>query len=146
ISTVFPARFRRVIAATGVLAEGRPYADLGVIDVGKQLTGCYGPESKLSTSIAGCTPNVARARAGCPNTVDANGQGTSAATPQVASAAALWIQKNFDVWSAEKEGWKRVEMVRQALFDSAVRDPIVEGEKNRLGRGGLRAADALKYK
>lgn len=146
ISTVFPARFRRVIAATGVMADGRPYADLGVIDVGKQLTGCYGPESKLSTSIAGCTPNVARARAGCPNTVDANGQGTSAATPQVASAAALWIQKNFDVWSAEKEGWKRVEMVRQALFDSAARDPIVEGEKNRLGRGGLRAADALKHK
>lgn len=81
------------------------------------------------------------ARIGCPDLVDWDGGGTSVATPQIAAAAALWIQKHKAKWEAYSEGWMRVEAVRQALFDSAeALDP------RHFGRGILRADDALGVK
>src|SRR5205823_7774456 len=88
--TVYPARFNRVVAACGVMADGRPYADLPI----RKMAGCYGPPTKDATSIAAYTPNVPWAKFDCRDTVDMDGGGTSAATPQVAAAAALWMQKN----------------------------------------------------
>jgi hypothetical protein len=138
---VFPARFNRVVAACGVMADGAAYADLGA---GK-MAGNYGPREKMSTAIAAWTPNIPWARLGCPDIVDLNGAGTSCATPQIAAAAAMWIQQNKAAWEAYPEGWMRVEAVRQALFDSAVQAPdgSTTIDHTHLGNGVLHARAAL---
>src|SRR5262249_36614361 len=46
-SIVFPARYRRVLAACGVMADGRPYAGLGF----GTMQGNYGPDSKMQTAL-----------------------------------------------------------------------------------------------
>src|SRR5215813_1482552 len=133
---VFPARFGRVVAACGVMADGNPYADLEI----RLMAGNYGPEPKMKTAIAAPTPNVPWARWGCSEIIDFDGQGTSAATPQVAAAAALWLQRNRAAVDAYPKGWMRVEAIRSALFGSAKENAQ---ESRRLGRGELRAHEAL---
>jgi hypothetical protein len=133
---VYPARFKRVIAACGVMADGKPYADLPL----KIMAGNYGPDSKMETALSAYTPNTPWARFGCSQIVDRNGAGTSAATPQVASAAALWIQNFKSQWSNYSAGWMRVEAVRKALYDSARVEP---GLESKLGRGIIQAQAAL---
>ena len=113
-SIVYPARFNRVLAACGIMADGRPYADLPL----NLMAGCYGPRRKMRTALPAWTPNVPWAKFGCPDAVDMDGGGTSAATPQVAAAAALWLQRNKAALAGHA-GWKRVEAVRQALFATA---------------------------
>jgi len=134
---VYPARFGRVIAACGVMADGSPYANLPP----ERMAGNYGPDSKMRTAIAAYTPNVPWARFGAPTIVDFDGNGTSAATPQVAAAAALWIENHRNDFDAYTEGWMRVEAVRKALFESAAKGAAAYADK--LGDGMLRAADAL---
>lgn len=136
--TVYPARFNRVVAACGVMADGRAYADLPPL----KMAGCYGPRSKEATSMAAYTPNVPWAKFGCPHIVDWDGGGTSAATPQIAAAAALWMQRH-SAGLAGHSGWQRVEAARKALFDSA--QPAQGELARRLGRGVLRANDALAH-
>jgi subtilisin family serine protease len=133
---VYPARFNRVIAACGVMANDEPYANLSP----ERMAGNYGPDNKLETSIAAYTPNIPWARFGEPAIADFNGTGTSAATPQVAAAAALWIQSYRQAYDEYPRPWMRVEAVRKALFDSA-KPASTNAEE--LGRGRLRAADAL---
>ncbi len=135
---VYPARFNRVIAACGVMADGKPYADLPI----QIMAGNYGPASKMGTAMAAYTPNTPWARLGCEQTVDHDGRGTSAATPQIAAAAALWIQTYKKDWDAKyPEGWMRVEAVRKALFDSA--QISGQGPDEHLGRGVIQANSAL---
>jgi hypothetical protein len=136
---VYPARFKRVVAACGVMADGRPYADLPI----NIMAGNYGPASKMATAMAAFTPNTPWARLGCSAIVDHDGKGTSAATPQIAAAAALWIQTFKNKWEAypQDQGWMRVEAVRKALFDAARLDNSALGE--RLGRGVIQANSAL---
>ncbi len=132
---VFPARFRRVVAACGVMANNEAYADLPI----SEMAGNYGPSSKMDTAVAGYTPNIPWAKLGCSKIVDLDGAGTSAATPQVAAAAAIWIQRNKAALNAYPQRWMRVEAVRTALFQRSHRiDP------ERLGHGELRARDALE--
>jgi hypothetical protein len=131
---VYPARFGRVIAACGVMADGSPYFGLPVT----AMQGNVGPASKMATTLAAYTPNIPWARIGAPEVVDLNGGGTSAATPQVAAAAALWLARFQPRY---RERWMRVEAVRNALFGAAARggsapDPL-------LGRGILRAGASL---
>ena len=147
---VYPARFKRVVAACGVMADDKPYADLPL----RTMAGNYGPDSKMDTALAAYTPNTPWARLGCSKIVDRDGRGTSAATPQVASTAALWIQKNIQELNKYPEGWMRVEATRKALFDAA-RLPM-SGARKYFGRGVIQAeaslaqapakADALKSK
>lgn len=137
-SIVYPARFNRVLAACGIMANGRPYADLAI----NLMAGCYGPASKMRTALSAWTPNVPWARFGCPDAVDQDGGGTSAATPQVAAAAALWLQRHGAAL-AGYPGWARVEAVRQALFATAGRAGAGTAPDGHLGRGVLRAAAAL---
>jgi hypothetical protein len=134
---VYPARFGRVVAACGVMADHTAYADLGL----ERMAGNYGPKDKMKTAIAGFTPNTPWAHLGCASIVDRDGAGTSAATPQIAAAAALWIQKNRDALDQYPNAWMRVEAVRDALFGSASLE--AGGDAKRLGRGELRAEEAL---
>ncbi|QCI66700.1 S8 family serine peptidase [Phreatobacter stygius] len=133
---VYPARFHRVVAACGIMANHRPYADLAP----NQMAGNYGPDSKMETAVSAFTPNTPWARMGCPGIVDLDGAGTSSATPQVAAAAALWLQANRAAVAGYPQGWMRVEAIRQALFRSASGEA---GDRRRLGRGELRALAAL---
>ena len=137
---VYPARFKRVIAACGVMADGKPYADLPL----KIMSGNYGPKSKMATAFSAYTPNTPWARLGCSKIIDLNGAGTSSATPQIAATAALWIQKFKTQLSSYSEGWMRVEAVRKALGDSA-NLPDAELAKQ-LGRGIIQARQALEQK
>src|SRR5262249_54835237 len=82
-------------------------------------------------------------RFGEPTVVDFDGNGTSAATPQVAAAAALWIEKHRSEYDAYREDWMRVEAVRKALFESAAKGAAAFAPE--LGMGMLRAADALAH-
>ena len=139
---VYPARFDRVIAACGAMADGTAYHELD----GIRMEGNAGPNSRMGSAIAAYTPNIPWPKFDCVDAIDLDGGGTSSATPQVAAAAALWIAKNG---GAYPRGWKRVEAVRKALFASASqqsgglpKEKIFEF----FGNGVLRADAALKAK
>lgn len=131
-SLVYPARYQRVIAVTGVMADGSPYENLR----GKTLEGSFGPGSAMQSAIAAYTPNIPWAKFGCADITRLNGEGTSAATPQVAAAAALWIEQYKDVLPAD---WRRVEAVRHALFSTTK----TRSRRNRFGSGIVQAKRAL---
>jgi len=139
---VFPARYHRVLAACGLMADGRAYAGLRP----PTMQGNYGPDSKMETALGAFTPNVPWAQIGCGNIVDMHGAGTSAATPQVAAAAALWLAEHWDRVMAYSQPWMRVEAVRHALFQAAAKSTAQMNRaqtKEKIGQGALRAADAL---
>ncbi|HEX8130467.1 MAG TPA: S8 family serine peptidase [Pyrinomonadaceae bacterium] len=129
---VYPARYSRVIAVCGVMADGRPYADLQ----GRTLEGSFGPDSAMKAAIATYTPNIPWARFMCGAVIRLNGEGTSAATPQVAAAAALWFEKYKNELPRD---WRRVEAVRNALFTSAK----LKADRKHFGNGVLQARAAL---
>ena len=129
---VYPARYPRVIAVCGVMADGSPYADLK----GNTLEGSHGPASAMEFAISAYTPNIPWARFGCDTAVRLNGEGTSSATPQVAAAVALWFEK----FKAQlPRDWRRVEAARHALFSTARK----AGPKDMFGNGILQARAAL---
>ena len=138
---VYPARFRRVIAACGVMANQRPYYSLPF----GTMQGNWGPASKMATAMSAFTPNISWAEISCAGIVDMEGSGTSAATPQIAAAAALYLQQHggtlFDPLRYP-ERWMRVEAVRQALFTAADKNAD-GGSSEKLGNGILQAAAAL---
>ena len=91
------------------------------------------------------TPNICWAELGCAGIVDMEGAGTSSATPQIASAVALYLQKHGPVLfdrSRYPETWMRVEAVRHALFTAADKNAD-GGSSEKLGNGILQAAAAL---
>jgi subtilisin family serine protease len=130
---VYPARYHRVIAACGVMADDTPYDGLGR----RQIQGNFGPESSMTAALSTYTPNIPWAVFGCGSTVRLNGEGTSAATPQIAAAVALWYEKYKSVLSRD---WHRVEAVRHALFTSAKKQGVTA---DHLGHGILQANSAL---
>lgn len=141
-STVYPARFERVLSACGVMGNNKPYFDLKT----GTMQGNWGPKSKIETSLAAFTPNTPWARRSDDRVVDMNGAGTSSATPQIAGAAALYLQKYgrilFD--SAKyPQPWMRVEAVRAALIQSAKKD-FSGADLKKLGSGVLQAHKALQ--
>jgi hypothetical protein len=109
------------------------------------MQGNWGPDSKMATAVSAFTPNLPWAELGCAGIVDMDGQGTSAATPQVAAAAALYLQKHSETLfdpNRYPQAWMRVEAVRHALFSSA--DKSADGGRpEKLGNGILQAARAL---
>jgi hypothetical protein len=144
-SIVFPARFKRVLAACGVMADGRPYAGLSI----GTMQGNYGPREKMDTALGAYTPNVPWAQISCGKIVDMSGAGTSAATPQIAAAAALWLAEYWDIVKGYQHPWMRVEAVRDALFSAAAKSTQrmdADERFEKIGQGVLRAAEALKIR
>ena len=133
---VYPARFSRVIAACGVMADKTPYLDLPPW----AMEGNAGPGSKMMTALAAYTPNIPWARLGFSDSIDLNGGGTSAATAQIAAAAALWLHQHGGNYPAGS--WQRAEAARRALFDSALAGKTSPDPQ--IGRGLLRADAALQ--
>ena len=132
---VYPARYSRVIAVCGVMADDRPYSGLK----GTALEGSFGPASVMKAAIASYTPNIPWPLFMCGTFIRLNGEGTSAATPQVAAAVALWFEKYKNDLP---RNWRRVEAVRNALFTSAK----LKGDKEHFGNGVLQARAALDVK
>lgn len=130
---VYPARYHRTIAACGVMANDKTYYGLSL----KVLEGNWGPDSCMTAAISTYTPNIPWAVFGCGSTIRLNGEGTSAATPQVAAAVALWFEKNKNVLPRD---WRRVEAVRHALFSSAKSKGV---DPEHLGHGIMQAHAAL---
>ena len=131
---VYPARFNRVVAACGVMANGKPYANLGI----KKMAGNYGPGSKMRTAMAAATPNLPWARIGSGTIVDHDGVGTSASTPQIAAAAAIWLAGPGSAMRYSQP-WMQVEAIRAALFSTAHGK-----DTEKLGHGAVDAAEVLK--
>jgi hypothetical protein len=111
--TVYPAAFYRVITATGATFDKGPYITKNF----GAMQGCWGPDKVMKKAIAAFTPNVPWMNYKVlPSGWDVDGGGTSASTPQIAAACALWLKQYGQLFPA---GWQRVEACRHALFESA---------------------------
>ena len=124
------------------MADGRAYAGLQT----GTMQGNYGPPSKMQTALGAYTPNVPWALIDCGKIVDMDGAGTSAATPQVAAAAALWLAEHRQAVGGYTQPWMRVEAVRRALFSSAAKRTVAMGPQEtfeKIGQGVLKAEAAL---
>ncbi len=103
--------------------------------------------------IAGYSPNIPWLHAPTKkdqrnNLIDLNGAGTSAATPQVAAAAALWLQFHRPELERSNQGdkwrtWEKAEAVYTALLLSADRPAGHVWPDRYLGAGLLKANRAL---
>src|SRR5262249_36685053 len=131
------ARLHGIIAVWGVRADKTAYLNLPP----EKMEGNAGPASKMATAVAAYTPNIPWPRFGVSDWVDLDGGGTSAATPQVAAAAALWLPKNGGNYP--QRDWQRAEAARRAIFDSAFLRAGASRPDPFLGNGLLRAKDAL---
>ena len=153
---VYPARFSRVVAVAGATADLKSYAyapehlDRNAAHKKQwMLRGSVGPESVMRHAVTAYAPNVpwirpSRARPG--TFVDLDGAGTSAATPQAAAAAALWLQYHRDEpWLADRwRRWEKSEAVYRALLDSADKSgPKPKYNVYDFGAGLLKASRAL---
>ena len=120
------------------MADGRSYTRANV-PFGR-MAGNYGPASKMGTALCAYTPNTPWAEINCEGIVDMDGAGTSSATPQVAAAAALWLQRHKGSLHYDAR-WKTVEAVRHALFTRAQKAGSTPHPQ--LGQGLLRARETL---
>ncbi|WP_372367414.1 S8 family serine peptidase [Candidatus Uabimicrobium sp. HlEnr_7] len=134
---IYPAKFKRVIAVCGVNYDHSPYYKEDPWFV--EMQGNWGPKKLMDYAMAAYTPNVPAGKLGKKDHIG-NGGGTSAATPQIAAAAALWLHKYRDF--KYEHPWQKVNAVRHALFSSARKDH--KDSEKYFGNGTLRAADALK--
>ncbi len=152
-SMLYPARFDRTIGVVGAAYNHIPYVfklhnPASRSAGGDYMQMSYGPDSVMHTAIAGYTPNIMWfdkvKNKDDPNSkiYVKNGGGTSSATPQVAAAAALYIQYYRDELDklAGRDKWKKVEIVKAALFNSAYLD---RQYKSYYGKGILKARKAL---
>jgi len=156
-TTLYPARYPQTIAAVGTAFDEKPYL-FHLHNPGSRSTDSefmqmnYGPEDALKTTLAAYTPNLVwfntkeKQDDGRYRYFIRSGGGTSCATPQIAAAAALYIQMHRAELNriAGDEKWKIVEMVKTALFEAAANNNPAFGKY--YGNGVLRAFDALAKK
>jgi Subtilase family len=133
--TVYPSAFNRVITATGATYDMKPY----VTSVPLAMQGCWGPDSVMKKAIAAYTPNVPWMDRGTVDGWDMNGRGTSASTPQIAAACALWLSLYGSQYAVP---WQRVEACRVALFSSAS-VPAGGSDGEHIGTGILNVSAML---
>ncbi len=149
-SVLYPARFDRVIAATGACCNNEPY-DLSVnswyrnrSEGGSYMQGNWGPQRVMKTAVAAYTPNLPWATARPDIKFLRSGGGTSSATPQVAATIAMWIaynRKKLQQHGIDKS-WQKVEAARKAVFRAASK--AYPDYKKYYGNGIIRAFDALE--
>lgn len=172
VSTVFPARYPNVMGVAGITKDEKSYGESPSIwwwlDFGKgytsrigswMLRGSYGPTSVMSNGkvISAYVPNITRSDAekGRNNVIASDGAGTSNATPQVAAAASLWLEKNRESFIDEKckdekckeakwRSWEKSEAVYQALSSSSF-NCFPDYNVEHYGVGILRANRALAW-
>jgi hypothetical protein len=169
----YPAAFRRVVGVTGADWKNRNYAEKPLLltfgRLGKPLhlqawafRGSYGPDGWNGMTIMFRLPSDPK-EAGYgkfrawpiaaygPNTIwlsgtseaGLNGAGTSSATPQVAAAAALWLDYHRDqIPAGDWDTWRKAEAVSQALLMSTSRSAEATPDRY-LGAGIVKAYDAL---
>lgn len=170
-SPVYPAAFRRVLGVTGVTCENKTYSGNSLGRLFRRFNlirdwgfrGSYGPDGWLAGlnprvnvdeeerksgelrpyPIAAYTPNVPWLSG--TNGVSLSGSGTSAATPQVAAAAALWLENHRREFSpGEWNSWCKAEAVYDALLITSKRKNGQDKPDLYLGAGMLKAGKALK--
>ena len=132
--TVYPSAFNRSITVCGATFDDAPY----ITGDFAEMQGCWGPAAVMDKAVSAYTPNVAwmDMRTGG---YGMNGSGTSASTPQVAAACALWLQLYKSQYPAKD--WRRVEACRLALFSSAAKNAE---DMNHLGWGLLSVPAMLR--
>jgi subtilisin family serine protease len=143
---VFPARFNRVVAACGATYDYSPYAKPDGEGNFSLMEGNHGPKSLMRTAIAAFTPNVPWAIWKKKDLFGIRGNGTSSATPQIASAAALYYCKHYEALESLPDRYMIVEAIRNALFSTALKkmDKFEGSYEYYFGNGILQAAEALK--
>ena len=138
---IYPARFKRVIAACGVTYDFNPYFILKI----DELQGCFGPERHMQKALAAFTPNTPWATvSNGKGIISFSGAGTSSATPQIAAAAANYYKKYHQQLDALLP-WQRVEAIRNALYTKALKkvDGLKGSFKKYFGNGILQANASL---
>jgi hypothetical protein len=134
--TVYPSAFNRVLTAVGVTYGKQPY----ITDKFSVMQGCWGPDDVMQKAIAAFTPNVAWMKCDdLPAGFEMSGGGTSASTPQIAAACALWLQR-YGARLTTRD-WRRVEACRLAIFTGA---DNTAPDFTKLGRGLLNVPRALE--
>jgi len=152
---VYPARFTTATPVSGMTAKSRSYGlnPSWFLSVFRgqafswMLRGSYGPAHLMKDrALTTMSPNIT-ARYGTTafpaNQVKFSFAGTSAATPQAAAAAALWLQVHRGEFSdAEWRSWVKTQSAYDALTKSA---SLPRGRNNveRFGAGLLQANKAL---
>jgi hypothetical protein len=129
---IYPARFITATPVAGITASGRSYGlnpswFLSVLRgdaFSWIMRGSYGPASLMKNrALTTSSPNITSRNgtaAFVPNQLKFSFSGTSAATPQAAAAAALWLQVHRAEFTDEEwRSWVKAESAYDALIASA---------------------------
>ena len=152
---VYPARFTTATPVSGMTASGRSYGlnpscFLNVLRgeaFNWMMRGSYGPAHLMrDRALTANSPNIT-ARYGTSqfpkNQVHFSFEGTSAATPQAAAAAALWLQVHRGEFTPEEwRSWVKTQSVYDALTSTAFL-PKRAGAVEEFGAGLIQANEAL---
>ena len=152
---VYPARFTTATPVSGMTAKSRSYGlnpswFLSVLRgdaFSWMMRGSYGPAHMMKNrALTTMSPNIT-ARYGTAsfpaNQVKFSFSGTSAATPQAAAAAALWLQVHRDEFNdTEWRSWVKTQSAYDALTTSASL-PNGRDSVELFGAGLLQANKAL---
>ncbi|HMO49803.1 MAG TPA: S8/S53 family peptidase [Kiritimatiellia bacterium] len=157
----YPARYNRVLAAAGLDGSYESYGNnrwhafpsyvirfwkLRSNGLPLVLRGSYGPEEWMDNTLSGFAPNIPFADASSDSTFDLDGGGTSATTPQVAGAAALWLQYHMNDFAdpTNRWSWEKVELMTRALkYTASVRHIRETQFREKYGHGYIKANNAL---
>lgn len=150
---VYPARFNTATPVSGMTAAGRSYAlnpswFLSVLRgnaLSWMLRGSFGPRDLMQDrALTAFSPNITSRHgtvASVANQIQFGFSGTSAATPQAAAAAALWLQVHRDEFDDEEwRSWVKTQSAYDALVRSA---QLPHGDVLHFGAGVLQADRAL---
>jgi hypothetical protein len=148
--TVYPAAWRSCVGVAGITADDRSYSVVPslwgwICDFSHwKQRGCSGPAAVMTRALCSYTPNVPWAVAQSGSGVALDGAGTSAATPQAAGAASLWLERYRSEVDRLTNGapWSKAELTIQAMLRSAT-PPGPGYSKSKFGVGSLNAAAAL---